>query len=221
MTRKDYLLTIAVAIGAGCLGGLCSGVIFWKASGIAQQNAKSVGNVRAERFELIDKTGTVRGGFFIKEDGYPVLSVGYLEEDFIRLNLEKKGPSLILSKPSESLHHRDIVLRVSDSASGISFYQGDSGIDLYANDQAAHLNISSHKPGLTLEGPFNSPTFPSTDLSGDSGGASLSFYDAEGIRRTVLGSAVMKNPKSGFEAYHPLPSLIFFKKDGTVKWKAP
>ena len=95
MTRKDYFLMIAVAIGAGWLGGLCSGAIFGEASGIAQENAKSAGNVRAERFELIDKTGTVRGGFFIKDDGYPVLSVGYLEEYFIRLNLEEKGPSLI------------------------------------------------------------------------------------------------------------------------------
>ncbi len=228
MMRKDFLVIFAVALGSGLLGGLCAGILFGNALALGQNNGIPVGNIRTQKLELVDKEGTVRGGFYMKDNGYPVLFVGSLEDDSITLNLSKEGPSLILTKPSETLSHRDVVLRVSDAASGISFYQGDSGMEMFANVQTAQLNISSPRPGLTLRGPYNSPpfstlpAFPSTALTIDSGGANLSLYDAKGRRRIVLGSAqVEENPNTGSETTYPLPSLVFFAKDGEVLWQAP
>ncbi len=228
MKRRDYLVIFAVALCSGLLGGLCAGILFGNTPALGESHGMPLGNIRTQKLELVDKEGTVRGGFYIKDiDGYPVLHVGNLEEDSITLNLSKKGPSLILTKPSKALFHRDVVLEVSESASGISFYNGDSGMHMYANAQAARLNISSPRPGLTLEGPYNLsplstlPAFPSTALTIDSGGANLSLYDAEGKRKMVLGSAQLENPNTGSETNYPLASLVFFTKDGEVLWQAP
>lgn len=219
--RKDFLLMFVVALGSGLLGGFCSGILFGNTPALGQDNVMPLVNIRAQKFELVDKEGTVRGRFFLKEDGYPILRVGDFEEDSIALNLSKKGPALILTKPSEALYHRDIVLAVSESGSRISFYQGDSGMELYANDQAAKILISSHSPGVVLEGPYNLPASPGMALNINSGGANLSLYDAEGKRRMVLGSALLENPKTGVETSYPLSSLVFFKEDGEVLWNAP
>lgn len=221
MMRKDFFVMFVVVLGSGLLGGACAGIIFGNTPALGQDKTRPVVNIRAQKFELVDKEGTVRGRFFIKDDGYPVLHVGHGEEDSITLDLSKKGPSLILTKPSEALSHRDVVLAVSESGSRISFYQGDSGIEMYANDQSARVNISSPSAGLTLEGPYNSSAFPRTALTIDSGVGNFSLYDAEGKHRILLGSALLETPQTGNETYYPLSSLVFFKKNGEVHWKAP
>ena len=72
MNRKQYVLTVALSMLTGLLGGLVSSWLF-VGTPVFAQKTEVADIIRARSFELVDKDGKLRAGLGLSDYGGPSL----------------------------------------------------------------------------------------------------------------------------------------------------
>ena len=72
MDKRQYMLTVALAVVAGLVGGVVSSWLFMGAPVVTQKTPQVAEVVGAERFEVVDKDGKLRAALWL-DNGEPNL----------------------------------------------------------------------------------------------------------------------------------------------------
>ena len=75
MNRKQYVLTVALSMIAGMAGGVLASQLFMGTPLFPWKTPLEVETIRAERFEVVDKNGTMRAVLGLGNDGVLALSL--------------------------------------------------------------------------------------------------------------------------------------------------
>src|SRR2546426_7622173 len=100
MGKKQYLLTVVLAVVAGFVGGVGSSWFLMGAPVFAQKTPESAKVIQAEKFEVVDKDGKVRAWFGIEDDREPRLML-YAEDSKNRSTLAPFG--LVISDQNDAI----------------------------------------------------------------------------------------------------------------------
>src|SRR5262245_16011227 len=90
MSRVQQMGTVALALVSGFLGGTMSNQFLAGTPVLADNPSQETKIIRAERFEVVDKTGRVRGELGLRSDGTPILRL-YDEEGNPRVGFSPKN----------------------------------------------------------------------------------------------------------------------------------
>ena len=90
MGRIQQATTMVWALCAGVVGGGVSSQFLAGTPVLAEKTAQEPQVIRAERFEVVDKNGKVRGELGLRSDGVPVLRL-YDEDGAPRVGLSPKA----------------------------------------------------------------------------------------------------------------------------------
>src|SRR5262245_31109035 len=90
MSRQQHGLTVALALTSGLLGGVVSSQFLVGTPVFAQKAPRERQVIRAEKFEVVDKDGKVRGELGLRHDGVPILRL-YDEDGSPRVGFSPKG----------------------------------------------------------------------------------------------------------------------------------
>ncbi len=89
MGRTQLVITVALALGSGLVGGIAS-QFFTGTPALADKTSQEPQVIRAERFEVVDKNGVVRGELGLRGDGTPILRL-YDEDGNPQVGFSPKG----------------------------------------------------------------------------------------------------------------------------------
>jgi hypothetical protein len=90
MSRKQHGITVTLALTSGLVGGMVSSQFLVGVSVFAEKPPQERQVIQAERFEVVDKDGKVRGELGLRNDGVPVLRL-YDEDGALRVGFSPKG----------------------------------------------------------------------------------------------------------------------------------
>jgi hypothetical protein len=90
MSRKQRGITVALALTSGLVGGVVSSQFLMSVPVFAEKPPQETQVIQAERFEVVDKDGKVRGELGLRNDGVPVLRL-YDEDGAPRVGFSPKG----------------------------------------------------------------------------------------------------------------------------------
>lgn len=89
MGSKQQGVTVALALASGLVGGMAASQ-FVGAPVFAGRTPQETNVIQAEKFEVVDKKGKVRGELGLRSDGVPVLRL-YDEDGTPRVGFSPKG----------------------------------------------------------------------------------------------------------------------------------
>jgi hypothetical protein len=90
MSSKPQGGTIAIALISGVIGGTGANLFLVGTPASAERTAQETKIIRAEKFEVVDKNGRVRGELGLRHDGVPVLRL-YDEDGNPRVGFSPKA----------------------------------------------------------------------------------------------------------------------------------
>ncbi|HXG18061.1 MAG TPA: hypothetical protein VNN62_03165 [Methylomirabilota bacterium] len=90
MGRLQHATTIVWALCAGLVGGGVSSQFLAGTPALAEKTIQEPQVIRAEKFEVVDKNGRVRGELGLRSDGVPVLRL-YDEDGAPRVGFSPKA----------------------------------------------------------------------------------------------------------------------------------
>jgi hypothetical protein len=90
MSSKQHGVTVALALVSGLVGGTVSSQFFVGVPVFAEKAPQETQVIRAERFEVVDEDGKIRGELGLRSDGVPILRL-YDEDGAPRVGLSPKG----------------------------------------------------------------------------------------------------------------------------------
>lgn len=97
MDKKQYVLTLLVAVIAGLVGGVVSSQLFVGVPAFAQKTPQQAKVIQAEKFELVDRGGKIRGALGVTpEDKVVLILFDKSEKGGILLSVVNGSPSLIV-----------------------------------------------------------------------------------------------------------------------------
>lgn len=224
MGKKHYLLTVVLAVVAGCAGG---GVSRWVLPGLpvsTQPPPEQAKVIQAERFEVVDKDGKVRAMFGFEDDREPRLALydkdgtssATLAPFFLVISDQNDKTSAALSPLGLGVGQgktRATWLGLFDGEPDLTLYdkQGKTRAGLGLADGEPHLGLfdengkirawlmlSHGEPSLVLSDK-DEKTRVVLDLS--HGVPSVTLSDDKGITRAALG------------LFQGAPSLDLYDKD--------
>jgi hypothetical protein len=73
MRRTQQGMTVVLALASGLVGGVVSSQFLTGTPVFAERTPQETKIIQAEKFEVVDKDGRVRGELGLRSDGVPVL----------------------------------------------------------------------------------------------------------------------------------------------------
>jgi len=249
MNRKQFLLTLSVAIISAFLGGTLGVWFLMPPSVLAQDGVPEV--IEAQEFRVVDANGDLRGYFSL--EGVTVL--GATKGVYANLTVNSDGtPAVTLSGANDTV----ATLEVSDSNEErggprlelidlddkrfiiVGLTKTDAQV-IAANSEGnqAQFGLAGELPRLRLDSrPFQEEggetilMFVQPEGSvlamtkGDKlttrlGDDHLYLFDDEQRPRAVLGTTELKHPDTGSTEIRAPSSIVLFDEEGKVVWSAP
>jgi hypothetical protein len=90
MSRKPQGISIVLGLISGLVGGVVASPFLAGTPVFAEKAFQEPKVIRAEKFEIVDKNGRVRGEFGLRSDGTPVLRL-YDEDGIPRVGFSPKA----------------------------------------------------------------------------------------------------------------------------------
>jgi len=232
MNRKQFLLTLSVAIISGCLGGALSVWVLMPQSVLAQDEPQKV--IEAQEFRVVDEDGTMRIKLAISGDDQSTLSLfdpgGIVRASLVVMSDGRsvlgfsddvgRGRAYIGMTPEprvglsgdsgEALEMRmvpvpTLAVTGDDAMVGLVDAEGNTRISLSLIESEPVLNIIDTQKNYRVW----------IDERG------VSVRDKSNRNRAVLGTTQLTHPNTGSTEIRAPSSLVLFDEDGNVVWKAP
>jgi len=230
MNRKQFFLTLSVAIISGFLGGMLGVWFLMPSSVLAQDEPQKV--IEAEEFRVVDREGKQRVTLnkerfsFQDEEGVPSFNLssipGKVElymsrgDSSLDLFVNTSKSSIGLDDQTGSLDMTSIGIDAGDWAKNDAFSLTGGFLWLFNSESYEGIKLeldADKKPSLEL----HSTDFRAVAVLGPS----LELYDSTGDLRAVLGSTELKNNRTGSTEIRAPSSLVLFDEEGKVVWSAP
>lgn len=90
MSKNQHGMTVVLALASGLVGGVVSSQFFMGAPVFAEKTSEAAKIIQAEKFEVVDATGKVRGELGLRSDGVPILRL-YDENGVPRVRFSPEG----------------------------------------------------------------------------------------------------------------------------------
>ena len=205
MNRKQFLLTLSVAIISGVLGGMLVVWFLMPPSVLAQGEPQKV--IEAREFRVVDEDGgtlAILGqvGSFYKRTGLVLLGSSSLPSAEFVIG-ELGSPDLTMRKDGKT------VVALSEF----------NGVGMLSLSELRGFSSHLLPGGLALHGP-NLELMMSLSMEPEKG-PSLILYDQDGNVRAALGTTELKNTRTGSTEIRAPSSLVLLDEDGKVVWSAP
>jgi len=199
LTRRQYTALVFVTLFGSFAGGA---VMEWVLTGKGARAEEAGKVVRADRFEarefnVVDENGRVRAAIGLLGEGrlaYPHVSL--LDE-----HGRKRAGIFLMGYPT-------LVLFDAEGRGDISLH---GGLELDPRIMSGPRLTVSDKDGKERA---------RLSVSAD-GSPSLSLSDKDGTTRAVLGCTELQDKRTESVEQRQESSLVLFKSDGDVLWKAP
>ena len=221
MTRTDTAYMLAVAMGAGLIGGLVSGFVFRGEPVIAQEPSRAA-KVVAEELRIVTKDGTVRAVLGAQADDAASLTF-YDGKGKVRaeVGLNAAGVSELALYDQAGKQRKPegfaYLFVLPNGGPRLSLVGDAANLTVASPQLAGHATLKvepSHAPVLSLEGP-NMGAALLTMLH--DGNPSFVLYDPEGYRRAMLEVSEMGAKGKG----PPRSALMLLDKNEKLIWSAP
>lgn len=230
MNKKQYALMVSLVVIAGFVGGVISARTFTARLAAADTSSGSLKTISAEKFQVVDKKGNIRS--VLKQDSLLLFD----KDGGIRFSLDMD----IYGDAHMSLRDKDGTIRLMLGLDlggkpyiGLSDDDGEADVKIEVGEQGSFVYLSGKDPakGAAALGTDAQGTHLSlSDRDGRSrlwvtvdpqGEPSLNLFDQAGKLRAVLGSATLRDVRSGINEKIPASSLVLFDKSEKVIWSAP
>lgn len=204
MKRTQYAFTVALALISGVLGGF----IWSQLAGhtvFAERGPSDERVIRAERFQLVDKNGSLRA----------------------ELEQNEVSTALTLYEPG---NERRVYLGANPTRATLAISTGGNLIGLMGTPEQVEM-VTCGKDGekislVTREGEnqfhvCSSKGGPGLIVKTNRDGPALMLHDEDLRRRAILGVAKLKEQRTGASVIRPLASIVLLNEQGNVLWSAP
>jgi hypothetical protein len=221
MTRTDTAYMLAVAMGAGLIGGLVSGFVF-RGEPVIAQEPSGAAKVVAEELRIVAKDGTVRAILGAQADGAASLTF-YDGKGKVRaeVGLNAAGVSELALYDQAGKQRKPegfaYLFVLPNGGPRLSLVGEAANLTVASPQLAGHATLKvepSHVPVLSLEG-HNMGAALLTMLH--DGNPSFVLYDPEGYRRAMLEVSEMGAKGKG----PPRSALMLLDKNEKLIWSAP
>jgi hypothetical protein len=212
---------VSLVLIAGFLGGVISAKTFRARSAVADTSSGPSKTVSAEKFKVVDKKGNVRATLdqdsllLFDKDGAIRLALDMDIYGDAHMSLRDKNGTIRLMLGLDLGGKPYIGLSDEDGEADVKIEVGEQGSFFYLSGkdpdgQGTHLSLSD-KDG-------RSRLWLTVDPDGE---PSLNLFDQGGKLRAVLGSAALKDVRSGINEKTATSSVVLFNKSEKVIWSAP
>jgi hypothetical protein len=221
MTRADTAYMLMVAMGAGLIGGLVSGVLL-RGEPVIAQEPSGAPKVVAEEIRIVAKDGAVRAVLGVQADGATGLSF-YDGTGKVRaeMGLNAAGVSELALYDQAGKQRKPegfaYLFVLPNGGPRLSLVGDAANLTVASPQLTGHATLKvepSHVPVLSLEG-HNMGAALLTMLH--DGNPSFVLYDPEGYRRAMLEVSEMGAKGKG----PPRSALMLLDKNEKVFWSAP
>jgi len=209
MNRKQFFLTLSVAVISGVLGGVLSIWFLLPQSVLAQDEPQKV--ITAEEFRAVDAVGRAWAvldstGLSIYEPPNEKPVANY---NFMGFNAQSKSGEVSLDWTGGLQIKYDDTIAFLDPAVGLYLKDGTGRLFISALDEdGASLLLTSGRSGMSFS------VTPSEEPN-------LSLLDKKGDTRAVLGRTTLDHTRTGSTEIRAPSSLVLFDEEGNVVWSAP
>src|SRR5262249_16335273 len=90
MSRTQQGMTVVLALASGMVGGVVSSQFLTGTPVFAERTPQEMKVIQAEKFEVVDKDGRVRGELGLRSDGGPILRL-FDDHGTPRVSFSPKG----------------------------------------------------------------------------------------------------------------------------------
>jgi len=206
MNRKQFLLTLSVAMISGFLGGTFGIWFLMPRSVLAQDSPQTV--IEAQEFRVVDDEGNNRAILGITpESQVGLYLLDSLGNSRTQISTEADGGGNIAIRDKTGI-----------AAFAVAALEGEKSsvpvMTFIRDEYFATLGAS----GISFSKSFNAHI--SISVQKDAG-PSLSLKDNLGKIRAVLGTTNLKHPDTGSTEIRAPSSLVLFDEEGSVVWSAP
>jgi hypothetical protein len=202
LEQENHRLKL-MGVGAAVIAGL---VFLLGAAGSKESGV--VEDIRARRFILVDKIGTLRAQLTVNQNDVTVLEM--LDP------IGKGGVTMIANV------HRGSLSVAGRNGSAIGLYVQDSpSLSLYSKNGNADLWLGVPSPTRKLEGTDMPLQDTLIGLQLVKGQPSFIINDSNRNPRVVLGHTELKVPSTGVVVQQPASSIVLFNEAGNVIWSKP
>jgi hypothetical protein len=248
--RLALTLYAAMAVCGGLIGGAASDQLRRLTGLTASAAATSSNTVTASEFDLVDKEGKTRGKMFMDGGVVPTLELYDFQgkerislktafanaelvlnsgNNQISLETDQYGTFLWFNDKGPSAEPRFTVQIWSDRTSlSLSGPDHKTSVGTYIHEKGAATSFTDRNDKQrAVLGIAQSSGEPYLTFSDENERirselrSNLSLLDEKGNVRTVVGSTVLKNTKTGSTEHLSPSSLILFGENGRVLWQAP
>jgi hypothetical protein len=229
MDKKQCALMVLLTITAGLLGGAISTRISTAPSALAETRSDPSKVICAEKFQVVDKNGTVRAVIDLQR-------IALFDKDGkIRFSLDTD----IYGDPHMCLRDKDGTLRLMMGLDldarpylGLADEDGEADIKLEVGDRGSFLYLSGKDPrnGAALGTDVQGTHLALSDKEGRSrlwlnvdttGEPSFNLFDQAGKLRAVLGSGELKDAQLAEREKLCASSMVLSNKSEKAIWGAP
>ena len=229
MNKRQCALMVSLVVIAGFLGGVISAKTFRARSAVADTSSGPSKTVSAEKFKVVDKKGNVRAT--LDQDSLLLFD----KDGAIRLALDMD----IYGDAHMSLRDKNGTIRLMLGLDlggkpyiGLSDEDGEADVKIEVGEQGSFFYLSGKDPakGAALGTDGQGTHLSLSDKDGRSrlwltvdpdGEPSLNLFDQGGKLRAVVGSAALKDVRSGINEKTATSSVVLFNTSEKVIWSAP
>ena len=197
MNRKQFLLTLSVAIISAFLGGTFGVWFLMPPSVLAQDELPKV--IEAQEFRVVDDNGVVRGSIGLNQSGVTLNFRDVTRTKSAEVLVTEIGVGIVLSDESQE----SAIRMMTGGSSGY----GSISITAAESTLIATPNI------LTVSHPAGS-------ILVDAEKPMIRVADSRHAPRAILGVTSLTPPTGSTEIRAP-SSLVLFDEEGDVVWSAP
>ncbi len=197
MNRKQFLLTLLVAVISGFLGGALSVWFLMPPSVLAQDEPPKV--IEAQEFRVVDDNGVVRGSIGLNQSGVTLNFRDVTRTKSAEVLVTEIGVGIVLSDESQ-----------------------ESAIRMMTGESSGYGSISITAAESTLIATPNILTVshPAGSILVDAEKPMIRVADSRHAPRAILGVTSLTPPTGSTEIRAP-SSLVLFDEEGNVVWSAP
>ena len=184
MSKKQYVLTLVLAMIAGLAGGMVSSWLFISAPVFVQKTPQVAQVVRAERFEVVDQKGKVRAALDMKGVGLTMEDVSALVEKIVKedknLRAEWEKAAKATGKSPEAFKQE-----LREAIEKEFFENPEPALRLYHEDGKQRAILTVEKEGYGRLGFFNETYELRVSLVGSDETPRLEFSNKSGMQANL------------------------------------